>query len=100
AAGYDERPLSIADHVCDLIDAGAVGSHARGECTRRSYLAFDLGVQDVERDVDEHRTGPAGNRGLVRLIERVDDRVRTHLHPGPLGDRTEQIDDVLEAVVA
>ena len=82
AAGDEQRTLRLVEEPHDLADALAVGAQARGHPARRpnGVLALDLGEQDVEREVDEHRTRPARRGDLVRLVEAC--RARCRAAPG------------------
>ncbi len=83
-ADENDRPLGCEQHVHGFHDAFRIGSAARGDIRRplfgaRAFLGRRL-LEDVERNVEHHRSGPAGHHGFPRLP----DGGRDHLSAGGL----------------
>ncbi len=102
AAGEQQRPLGLRDHVGDALDGVLVGAHAAGgraACCRRLDRALHLGQLDVVGQLHEHRPRAARGRDLHRGVEHLDDAVGPDDHPGALRHRLEHRGRVLEAVI-
>jgi hypothetical protein len=95
ATGQQQRPLGGEQHVQRTLDPGHVRLHPEHRQRRvQGGVPLDLLLLDVQRQVDEHRPGPAGLGDPERLAEDPR-RLRglLDLHR-PLGDRLGDLHDV------
>ena len=97
AAEVDDRARRAADEQRGVLEARLLADRrvVAGDVDRlRVAVPLDLGVEDVLRDVDEHRAGAAGPRDVERLLHHARDLAGVGHEPVVLRDRHRDAGDV------